>query len=84
MESLAIIFVVGIFVAIISPRQKPSPKKPWVKFGEAVDEVLRDILNEETAKKVLKQKKDPPPKSNDLFWVIAFSTLIGMLVLFGG
>ncbi len=84
MESLAFLFAVGVVVAIVSPRKRPPPKNAWVKLGDAVEGVLKDILKKEVCDEILRDREEPPPKSNDLFWVILFSALIGVLVLFGG
>mgnify|MGYP006280501955 len=84
MELLAILFAIGIFIAIVTPAKKPPPTNPWVKLGDAVEGVLKDLLHEDVSKKVLRDRKKPPSKRNDLPLVIALSALFGLFLLFGG
>jgi hypothetical protein len=84
MEALAILFAFAVFIAVITPEKKSPPPNPWVKFGDAVEGVLKDLLHEDVSKKVLRNRKPPSPTRNDLPLVIAFSALFGLLLLFGG
>jgi hypothetical protein len=84
MEALAILFAFAVLIAVLTPENKPPPPNPWVKFGDAVEGVLKDLLHEDVSKKVLRNRKPPPSKRNDLPLVIAFSALLGLFLLFGG
>jgi len=84
MEALAVLFAFGVLITILTPAKKPPPQNPWVKFGDAVEGVLKDILHEDVSKKVLRNRKESPPKRNGLPLVIAISAVLGLLLLFGG
>jgi hypothetical protein len=80
MELLVILFAVGVFIAIISPRKSPPPKSPWVKLGEAVDDILRGTFND----CVLRPKKKEQEKENCIGFAILISVLVGIFAIFGG
>jgi hypothetical protein len=79
MESLAIAFVIGIFFYLNAPTKPPKPKDPWEEMGKAIGTALKTLFPSGEDK-----KKDDKSKSNnkELPWIMIFSGIIGLFLLF--
>jgi hypothetical protein len=78
MESLAIVFVIGLFFYLNAPREKPKPKDPWEEMGKAIGTALKTLFPGGEKKSEGGKKDD----NNELLRVIILSALIGLLVLY--
>jgi hypothetical protein len=80
MESLVIVFVIGMFFYIIIPKAPPKKKDPWEEMGKAIGTALKTLFPAENKPDQGSKKKDD---SGEFFWVLVLSGLVGAIVLFG-
>jgi hypothetical protein len=78
MESLAIIFVLGICIALFSQKDKKPPEDPWKKLGIAVEDALHHSFPDLKIRERKKKKEN-----NEFLWVLFLWSLFGAIVLFG-
>jgi len=79
MEALALLFVIGVFIALLVPEKKP--KKP--SAGDDLLKGLKAAAGEIFAENILNTKKGDKPKDNP--WgspwaVMLFTVLLGILL----
>jgi hypothetical protein len=78
MEALALLFVIGVFIALLVPERKP--KKP--SAGDNLLKGLKEAAGEVFDKSILNTEK-PPPKDNPWAapWaVMLYTILLGILL----
>ncbi|MEM1309162.1 MAG: hypothetical protein AAF892_06750 [Cyanobacteria bacterium P01_D01_bin.71] len=81
MEAFALLFVIGLFIALISPEIKPRPKSAGNKLLEGLQAAANEIFAEDIVSKGKKPKPKPKPWGSP--WAVMFYTiLLGILLTY--
>ena len=89
METLAIIFAIGLFIYLNAPKKPPpKPKDPWEEMGKAIGNAAKTLAEsgkEEKGSGGGKAKGGGGGKAKDsgeILWVVALSALVGILIIY--
>jgi hypothetical protein len=79
MESLAILFVISIFIFINLPKKKDPPKDVWCEMGKAIGDALKTLGKPEDSKGGKDKGSSSPPFIPILGFAVG-ATLVGNMV----